>query len=88
MNRRLGQRRVVVSLGRSAVTEPKAALIADLSACFPTAVACFMDDFEVCIAYLRLPISHRWGTRMTNLLERLFVEERRRLQIIPNAFGE
>jgi hypothetical protein len=24
----------------------------------------------------------------TNLLERLFVEERRRLKIIPNAFGE
>ena len=25
---------------------------------------------------------------VTNLLERLFVEERRRLKIIPNAFGE
>ena len=25
---------------------------------------------------------------LTNLLERLFVEERRRLKIIPNAFGE
>src|SRR6188472_3197858 len=25
---------------------------------------------------------------VTNLLERLFVEERRRLEIIPNAFGE
>jgi hypothetical protein len=27
-------------------------------------------------------------TRTTNLLERLFLEERRRLKIIPNAFGE
>ena len=26
--------------------------------------------------------------RTTNLLERLFVEERRRLKIIPNGFGE
>ncbi len=26
--------------------------------------------------------------RTTNLLERLFVEERHRLKIIPNAFGE
>ena len=25
---------------------------------------------------------------VTNLLERLFVEERRRLKIIPNGFGE
>jgi len=47
-----------------------------------------MDDFEACIAHLRLPISHRRATRTTNLLERLFVEERRRLKIIPNAFGE
>ena len=31
---------------------------------------------------------HRRATRTTNLLERLFVEERRRLKIIPNAFGE
>jgi len=52
------------------------------------AVACFRDDFEACIAHLRLPIAHRRATRTTNLLERLFVEERRRLKIIPNAFGE
>ena len=47
-----------------------------------------MDDFEACIAHLRLPITHRRATRTTNLLERLFVEERRRLKIIPNAFGD
>jgi putative transposase len=52
------------------------------------AVPCFMDDFEACIAHLRLPIAHRRATRTTNLLERLFVEERRRLKIIPNALGE
>jgi len=54
----------------------------------PSAVACFQDDFEACIAHLRLPVTHRRATRTTNLLERLFVEERRRLKIIPNAFGE
>ena len=37
---------------------------------------------------ISLPIAHRRATRTTNLLERLFVEERRRLKIIPNAFGE
>jgi len=51
-------------------------------------VACFEDDFEACIAHLRLPIATRRATRTTNLLERLFVEERRRLKIIPNAWGE
>jgi len=49
-------------------------------------VACFMD--EACIAHLRFPVTHRRAIRTTNLLERLFVEERRRLKIIPNAFGE
>jgi len=35
-----------------------------------------------------LPVTHRRFVRTTNLLERLFVEERRRLKIIPNGFGE
>lgn len=39
-------------------------------------------------AYLRLPIAHRKAIRTTNLLERLFGEERRRTKIIPHAFGE
>ncbi len=54
----------------------------------PSAVACFLDDFEACIAHLRMPVNHRRAIRTTNLLERLFGEERRRLKIIPNAFGE
>ena len=54
----------------------------------PSATACFGDDFEACIAHLRMPITHRRAIRTTNLLERLFVEERRRLKIIANAFGE
>ena len=47
-----------------------------------------MDDFEACIAHLRFRVTHRRAIRTTNLLERLFVEERHRLKIIPNAFGE
>ena len=53
---------------------------------FPAAMACFEDDFEACIAHLRFPIAHRKFIRTTNLLERLFVEERRRAKIIPNFF--
>jgi transposase-like protein len=52
----------------------------------PAAMACFEDDFEACIAHLRFPIAHRKFIRTTNLLERLFVEERRRSKIIPNFF--
>ena len=61
---------------------------ADYASIVPSALACFEDDFEACIAHLRLPVSHRRATRTTNLLERLFLEERRRLKIIPNGFGE
>ena len=51
-------------------------------------MACFEDDFEACIAHLRLPIGHRRVIRTTNLLERMFGEERRRTKVIPHAFGE
>jgi putative transposase len=63
-------------------------IVADYGTELANAVGCFMNDFEACIAHLRLPITHRRATRTTNLLERLFVEERRRLKIVPNAFGE
>ena len=37
---------------------------------------------------MRFPLRHRRVIRTTNLLERLFLEERRRTKIIPHAFGE
>jgi putative transposase len=73
---------------RAIARELAEGLVADYQDTLPSAVACFEDDFEACIAHLRMPIAHRRAIRTTNLLERLFVEERRRLKIIPNAFGE
>ncbi len=55
---------------------------------FPSAMACFEDDFGACIAHPRLPIAHRKAIRTPNLPERLFGEERRRTQTIPHAFGQ
>ena len=43
---------------------------------------------SACIAHLRLSVTHRRFIRTRNLLERLFLEERRRLKIIPNGFSE
>ena len=51
-------------------------------------MACLENDFEACIAHLRFPLGHRRVIRTTNLLERLFGEERRRNKVIPHAFGE
>ena len=55
---------------------------------FPTAVACFEEDFQACIAHLIFPITHRRALRSTHLLERLFEENRRRTKVLPHAFGE
>ena len=50
---------------------------ADYAVVAPSALACCDDDFEACVAHLRLPVTHRRVTQTTNLHERLFVEERR-----------
>jgi transposase-like protein len=63
-------------------------IMATYAADLPSAVACLNDDFEACIAHLRFPLNHRRAIRTTNLLERLFGEERRRTKVIPHAFGE
>lgn len=55
---------------------------------FPSAVACFEEDFEACIAQLHCPPGHRRVIRTTNLLERLFREERRRMNAAGTLFGE
>lgn len=54
----------------------------------PAVGQCFVDDFDACVAHLRLPLRHRKVIRTANLLGRLFLEERRRTKIIPHAFGK
>lgn len=54
----------------------------------PTATRCFEEDFEACIAHLNCPPTHRRYARTTNLLERLFGEERRRMKAVGTVFGE
>ena len=55
---------------------------------FPSAMRSFQDDWEACIAYLRCPAIHHKRIRTTNLLERSFLEERRRTRTIPRFFTE
>jgi len=54
----------------------------------PSAVRCFEEDFEACIAHLHCPPAHRRAARTTNLLERLFGEERRRTKVAYSVTGE
>jgi len=55
---------------------------------FPSAMACLADDLEACLQNLKLPKVHHKRTRTTNLLERLFGENRRRVKVIPHFFAE
>jgi putative transposase len=50
-------------------------MVKDYATVLPSVVACFQDDFEACIAHLRMPITHRRAIRTTNLLERLFLSK-------------
>ena len=56
---------------RAIARELAAGVVADYGRKYDSAVACFMDDFEACIAHLRFPVTHRRAIRTTNLLERL-----------------
>jgi hypothetical protein len=56
--------------GRAIARELAAGIVADYSREQERGVACFMDDFEACIAHLRFLVTHRRAIRTTNLLER------------------
>lgn len=55
---------------------------------YPSAMASFSDDLEASLAHLEALLAHRKYIRTTNLIERSFVEERRRTKIIPRFFNE
>ena len=55
---------------------------------YPAAIKSFTEDLEASLAHLKLPVRHRIKVRTTNLLERSFVEERRRTKVIPRFTDE
>ena len=65
-----------------------ASVIESFSNTYPAAVRCFAEDLEALLAHLKVPVRHRINVRTTNLLERSFVEERRRSKVIPRFTDE
>ncbi len=65
-----------------------AGFIKEFGTRFPAAVKSFSEDLDASLAHLRLPEEHRKNCRTTNLIERSFVEERRRTKIIPGFLTE
>lgn len=71
--------------------EAKAGLLAlagDYRRAYPSAMRVIDDNVDQLVAHLRFPLEHRKRTRSTNLLERTFVEVRRRTKIIGRFPGE
>ena len=61
---------------------------AQFQARYPSAVACFEDDLAACLVHLRCPPRHRRHISSTNIIERGFLEEKRRSGTIPRFFTE
>jgi len=75
----------------SSVAEARAgllALAADYRSAYPSAMAVIERDLEALVCHLRFPAEHRKRIRSTNLLERTFVEVRRRTKVIGRFPGE
>jgi putative transposase len=64
------------------------ALAADYRRAYPAAMMVIERDLDALVCHLRFPSQHRKRIRSTNLLERTFVEVRRRTKVIGRFPGE
>ncbi|MDI6892097.1 MAG: IS256 family transposase [Actinomycetota bacterium] len=55
---------------------------------YPSLISSFSEDLEALLSHLKLPVRHRKSIRTTNLIERSFVEEKRRTKVIPGFWTE
>jgi putative transposase len=55
---------------------------------YPSMVKSFNEDLEACLTHLKFPQEHRHFIRTTNLIERAFVEEKRRTKVFPQHQSE
>jgi putative transposase len=75
----------------TSASDAKAGLLAlagDYRRAYPSAMRTIDEHADQLVAHLRFPLEHRKRTRSTNLLERTFVEVRRRTKIIGRFPGE
>src|SRR5215510_8574470 len=55
---------------------------------FPELCRCLLDDADASLNHLEVPKRHQPYVRTSNLVERAFVEERRRTKVIPHLWTE
>jgi putative transposase len=65
-----------------------AQVIEQYAKCYPVAIKCFQEDLDACIAHLEFPKGHHKFIRITNLLGRCFMEQKRRTKVMPRFMCE
>jgi transposase-like protein len=73
---------------REKAEERRAQIVAQYQREFPEACRCLLDDADASLHHLAVPQRHQQYVRTSNLVERAFVEERRRTKVIPHLFAE
>lgn len=73
---------------REKAEERRDAVVARYQHEFPEACRCLLDDTQASLNHLAVPQRHQQYVRTSNLVERAFVEERRRTKVIPHLFAE
>jgi transposase-like protein len=53
---------------------------------YPSAIACLQRDWEVCLTFYSFPKEHWKFIRTTNIIERLFLEVKKRSKKMSSAF--
>lgn len=73
---------------REKAEERRDQIVAQYQREFPEACRCLLDDTEASLNHLEVPQRHQQYVRTSNLVERAFVEERRRTKVIPHLWTE
>ena len=73
---------------REKAAERRDAIVERYQREFPEAWRCLLDDAEASLNHLIVPQRHQHYVRTSTLVERAFVEERRRTKGIPHRFEE
>lgn len=81
-------RNVYYSVNKKVAELSSKEIINEYSSNYPSAIKCFQEDLDCCIAFLEFPKGHHQFIRTTNLLERTFEEQKRRTKVIPRFFNE
>ena len=73
---------------REKAEQRRAAIVEQYQRELPELCRCLLDDADASLNHLAVPQRHQQYVRTSHLVERAFVEERRRTKVIPHLWDE